>query len=129
LDFGDNSHGGDAMRDWMIKLAGGIALVASVSLVIAIVALREVREVRQSSKAEVSPSSIGIEGLMSRAEVIAVLGTPDRVFRRNPRAECWAYDGPYEIRMCFGPKRRLAWFSHNIPSDIDLLNRMRTEGN
>lgn len=62
---------------------------------------------------------------MTRREVIMRLGLPDRIFRRNPRAECWAYEGPYEVRMCFGAKRRLAWVAHNIPPDKSLMEQLR----
>jgi hypothetical protein len=52
---------------------------------------------------------------MTPDEVRRSFGQPDQVFRNNPRALCWAYANPYEIRMCWGPKRQAAWISHNIP--------------
>jgi hypothetical protein len=54
---------------------------------------------------------------MSQDDVRALLGTPATVFRDNPRAQCWAYHTPYEVRMCFGPKRRLAWWATNVPHE------------
>jgi hypothetical protein len=52
---------------------------------------------------------------MTPDKVRESFGEPDEVFRNNPRALCWAYTTPYEIRMCWGPKRKAAWISHNIP--------------
>lgn len=60
-----------------------------------------------------------LRGLMTRQEVVAAIGLPDEVFRKNPRAECWAYTGPYSVRLCFGAKRRLAWWSVSIPRETD----------
>jgi hypothetical protein len=109
----------------MMKLAVGVALVVSTaSLVLAVVALREARDDGETSP-EALGLGIGLDGFMTRRQVVMQLGLPDRVFRRNPRAECWAYEGGlYEVRMCFGPKRRLAWHAHNIPPDESLLEKM-----
>ena len=52
---------------------------------------------------------------MAPDEVRQLLGKPAQVFRNNPRALCWSYVMPYEIRMCWGAKRKAAWISHNIP--------------
>jgi hypothetical protein len=52
---------------------------------------------------------------MTPDQMRQLLGEPAQVFRSNPRALCWSYDRPYEIRMCWGPKRKAAWISHNIP--------------
>ncbi len=52
---------------------------------------------------------------MTPRDVRQLLGEPAQVFRNNPRALCWSYATPYEIRMCWGPKRKAAWISHNIP--------------
>jgi hypothetical protein len=54
---------------------------------------------------------------MTPDQVQELFGEPDQVFRDNPRALCWAYVTPYEIRMCWGPKRQAAWIGHNIPPD------------
>jgi hypothetical protein len=54
---------------------------------------------------------------MTPDRVRHLFGEPDEVFRDNPRALCWAYATPYEIRMCWGPNRQAAWIAHNIPRD------------
>lgn len=52
---------------------------------------------------------------MTPDEVRELFGEPADVFRNNPRALCWSYATPYEIRMCWGPKRKAAWISHSVP--------------
>jgi hypothetical protein len=52
---------------------------------------------------------------MTPDEVRESFGEPGEVFRNNSRALCWAYTTPYEIRMCWGPKRKSAWIAHNVP--------------
>jgi hypothetical protein len=58
---------------------------------------------------------LGADNRMTPDRVRRLFGEPDEVFRDNPRALCWAYTSPYEIRMCWGPKRQAAWIAHNIP--------------
>lgn len=113
----------------VMKLAMAAALLLSVaSLALAAVALvrdsdaapaRTVARQPNSPWASYAPLRLPVklDGLISREQVIAAIGLPDEVFRKNPRAECWAYEGPYTLRLCFGPKRRLAWWSGSIPSD------------
>jgi hypothetical protein len=55
---------------------------------------------------------------MTPAQVRAWFGEPDVVFRDNPRALCWSYATPYKVRMCWGPKRKAAWISHNVPNPL-----------
>lgn len=61
---------------------------------------------------------------LTRADVKALIGAPDSIYRNNPRAECWAYEAPgggsgrerpYEVQMCFGPRRHLAWLGYSGP--------------
>jgi hypothetical protein len=54
---------------------------------------------------------------MTPVEVRHSFGEPDAVFRNNPRALCWSYASPYEIRMCWGPKRQAAWIATNVTPD------------
>ena len=54
---------------------------------------------------------------MTPDEVRHSFGEPDAVLRNNPRALCWSYAGPYEIRMCWGPKRQAAWIATNVKPD------------
>jgi hypothetical protein len=56
-----------------------------------------------------------VRNRMTPDEVRELFGEPAEVFRNNPRALCWSYATPYEIRMCWGAKRKAAWISHNIP--------------
>lgn len=115
----------------MLRLGVAAALVLSAAaLVVAALALVESRgrpdevasrSVSRGGWTAYAPlperAPIVLEGLMTREQVVDVLGLPDEVFRKNPRAECWAYASPYEIRLCFGPKRRLAWWSVATPPD------------
>ena len=57
---------------------------------------------RSSRLAELAP-------LMSQAQVVRLLGRPETVYRNNQRAQCWRYTSPI-VQLCFGPKRRLAWW-------------------
>jgi hypothetical protein len=52
---------------------------------------------------------------MTPDEVRELFGEPGEVFRNNPRALCWSYATPYEVRMCWGPKRKAAWIAHSVP--------------
>jgi hypothetical protein len=52
---------------------------------------------------------------MTPDEVRELFGEPTAVFRNNPRALCWSYATPYEVRMCWGPKRKAAWIGHSVP--------------
>lgn len=56
-----------------------------------------------------------LRGLMSQGDVRALLGAPKGVFRDSERAQCWVYSTPYKVRMCFGPKRQLAWWATDAP--------------
>ena len=96
-------------------LVGGSVLLASAALIVAVVALREARN-PPTTYAGIGASSISqLHGLMTQDEVRALLGQPNTVFRNNTQAECWAYSSPFTVRMCFGPKRRLAWWASNVP--------------
>ena len=64
---------------------------------------------------------------LTREDVIEVIGWPASIYRDNPRAECWAYEAPgggsgreqpYELQMCFGPKRYLAWLAYSGPTRL-----------
>ena len=94
----------------------GISMVlATGALIIAVVALRQAHS-KPATYAEVGAASVAkLRGLMTQDQVRTILGTPAVVFRDNPRAQCWAYHSPYEVRMCFGAKRRLAWWASNVP--------------
>jgi hypothetical protein len=109
-------------------VAGAAALLAA-CLIVGIVAIRHARDdtTRSASPARppsgwtsyapLEPLPVSLEALMSREQVIAAIGLPDEVFRKNARAECWAYTGPYTLRLCFGAKRRLAWWAGSTPAD------------
>ena len=92
-------------------------MVAVTALAVAVAALRETRDV--PTQAEITAAGVGTfvrsGNRMTPPQVLRLLGEPDDVFRNNARALCWRYSGPYEIRMCWGPKRRAAWIAHNIP--------------
>jgi hypothetical protein len=48
-------------------------------------------------------------------QVRVLLGHPTEVYRNNPRALCWRYTTPHEVRLCWGPKRQQAWLASSIP--------------
>ena len=97
-----------------IALAGSVMLSIA-ALVVAVLALHDRRH-QSGTYAEVGAASVAeLHRLISQDEVRAILGTPASVFRSNSRAQCWAYNSPFEVRMCFGPKRRLAWWASNVP--------------
>jgi hypothetical protein len=68
-----------------------------------------------------------VRNRMTPAQVRQLFGEPADVFRSNPRALCWSYATPYEIRMCWGPKRKAAWISHNVPLCRSPLFRLRAD--
>ena len=97
-------------------------LVLSVAaLVVASSALYEARGTSEPPSAG-DIQAAGVQEFMAAGnqmtpdEVLQLLGRPTEVYRNNPRALCWRYDGAYEIRMCWGLKRKQAWISTNIPS-------------
>jgi hypothetical protein len=76
------------------------------------------------SDASLRRLSAQVPNRLTRADVKALIGAPDSIYRNNPRAECWAYEAPgggsgrerpYEVQMCFGPRRHLAWLGHSGP--------------
>ncbi len=91
-------------------LVAASVVVAAAALVVAVVALREARQ-RQMLGGAGRASVSQLHGLMTQDDVRTLLGQPQTIFRDNARAQCWAYSAPYEVRICFGPKRRLAWWS------------------
>jgi hypothetical protein len=52
---------------------------------------------------------------MTPTEVLPTTRKPTEVYRNNPKALCWRYDAPHEIRMCWGTKRKQAWLATSIP--------------
>jgi hypothetical protein len=91
------------------------ALLASAALIVALLALHEARNTRPTY-GEVGATSVAqLGGAMTPDDVRALLGTPATIIRDNPRALCWAYHSPYEVHLCFGPKRHLAWWASNVP--------------
>jgi hypothetical protein len=84
---------------------------------VALVALHEARDVGPTpTYAEITLAAVRqLEGLETQAEVRKLLGRPHEIYRNNPRAQCWRYTAPYELQMCFGAKRRLAWWAGNVP--------------
>jgi|SRR5215218_9593689 len=101
-------------------LAVGPLVLSLLALLIAGSALYEARQPSATPsagdiQAEGVRQFIGAGNQMTPTEVLQLLGKPTQVFRNNPRALCWRYDAPYEIRMCWGPKRKQAWISTNIP--------------
>jgi hypothetical protein len=89
-------------------------VLAAAGLAIGVVALSHKRSPR--TVPEVGRASISqLRGLMTEGDVRALFGAPQTMFRDNAEAQCWAYSAAYEVRMCFGPKRRLAWWATNLP--------------
>jgi hypothetical protein len=99
---------------------GATPVVAIASLVIALAALLAAREPNQTpTQAEIVEAGVRrfVEAgnQMAPQEFARLVGKPDEVYRNNPRALCWRYSLPYEIQMCWGPKRQQAWIGTNIP--------------
>lgn len=90
-------------------------LLASVALIVAVLALREARDERPTYGEVAATSVAQLGGAMTPDDVRALLGTPATIIRDNPHALCWAYHLPYEVHLCFGPKRHLAWWASNVP--------------
>jgi hypothetical protein len=90
-------------------------LVASAALVVAVIALLRTNDEPRSYAALGAASIAQLHGLMTQDAARALLGTPQTIFRDTPNAQCWAYTTPYVVRMCFGPQRRLAWWSSDAP--------------
>jgi hypothetical protein len=103
-------------------LAVASVVLAVVALFVAGAALYEARQPEPTpSFADIQVAGvrdfIAARNQMTPAEVAQLLGKPTEVYRDNPRALCWRYDAPYEIRMCWGPKRKRAWIATNIPPE------------
>ena len=112
----------------MTKAIAAVALLLAVAaLALAAVAFHEARDaLKVPTQAEITAAAVhefqGAGNRMTPDEVLRLLGNPADVFRDNPRALCWHYSTPYEIRMCWGPKRQSAWIATNIPRDKSPLN-------
>jgi hypothetical protein len=107
-------------RGWIALAVLGVGLALG-----AVNALRESEELvteAQLTAAALAQFSAGDD--QTPARMRQLLGAPDHVFRDNPRALCWRYTTPYEVRMCWGPKRRSPWIAQSPPPEVALL-RMR----
>ena len=95
--------------------------VSLVAVLLAGLALRESRQ-RPDVPTAGEIQLAGVKALtsardgMTPAQARGLLGQPTEVFRDNARALCWRYDTPYEVRMCWGPKRRSPWVSVQVPA-------------
>ena len=95
----------------MAKAVAAIALLlAAAALALAAAAFHESRKAQEiPTQAQITAAAVrqfqGASNRMTPDEVLKLLGNPTDVFRDNPRALCWHYSTPYEIRMCGGPKR------------------------
>lgn len=82
-------------------------------------AFHESRQARTPSVADIQVAGVkeftASGNKLTPAQVLELLGKPTEVYRNNPRALCWRYDAPYEVKMCWGPKRKQAWIATNIP--------------
>jgi hypothetical protein len=93
----------------------GVALLA-VAVVAAVIVFRPRDEPTERERMVAAVRDFREAGnQMTPDEVRRSFGEPDEVFRNNPRALCWAYHAPYQIRMCWGPKRQSAWIAGNYP--------------
>jgi outer membrane protein assembly factor BamE (lipoprotein component of BamABCDE complex) len=98
------------------RLTSAIALMlAAAALIVAVIALRSTNKEERTYAGLGAASIAQLHGLMTQEQVRSLLGTPATVYRDNARAQCWAYHSPYDVRMCFGPRRRLAWWASNVP--------------
>lgn len=58
-----------------------------------------------------------LDPLMSQAQVVRLLGTPETFYRNSQQAQCWRYKNPI-VQVCFGPTGRLAWWGGSPYSTI-----------
>jgi hypothetical protein len=105
------------------KASIGALLLAVAAIAVAIAAFREARQANQRpTYAEITAAGVrelqAAGNRMTPAQVLQLLGKPDQVYRNNPRALCWRYTAPFEIRMCWGPRRRQAWIATNMPREL-----------
>jgi hypothetical protein len=68
-----------------------------------------------------------LHGLASQDRVRELIGSPTRI-QETPQATYWEYDEPFEIRVVFGPRGRLAWWSMMNPPDAQDLLPQTPEG-
>lgn len=104
-------------KGWIALAVLGLALALGAAN-----ALRDPDELAtegQLTAAALADFSAGEEKTPER--MLALLGEPDQVFRSNPRALCWRYTAPYEIRMCWGPKRQQPWIAQSPSPDVACL--------
>jgi hypothetical protein len=97
-------------------------VVSVVALSVAAVALHQARQPSATpSVADIQAAGVreftAAGNQMTPTEVLHLLGKPTEVYRNNPKALCWRYDAPHEIKMCWGPKRKQAWIATSIPLD------------
>ena len=112
-------------------LAATAAVFATAAFVIAVAAYHRASE--RPSVGVLSEASIrhlwhaAAHERLTREDVRVYIGNPASIYRDNPRAECWAYSAPgggsgteppYQIQMCFGPKRHLAWLAYSGPKHL-----------
>ena len=114
------AHGTVILHGVAKALGAASLVIAAAALTLAVVALKTARTPDESpTYAEISAAAVEqftqAGNRMTPSEVLRLLGQPTEVYRNNPRALCWRYTVPYEIRMCWGPKRRQAWIADNIP--------------
>jgi hypothetical protein len=100
-------------RRWGLGALAAVAVAAAV--VAAAVVVSKPKPTEEERMAEAVSEFIESGNRMTPDEVRRSFGEPHEVFRNNPRALCWAYDSPYQIRMCWGAKRKAPWIGHNIP--------------
>jgi hypothetical protein len=101
---------------WFVRVA-----FVSLAVIAAVVALKPKPSEAERMAAAVR-QFVEARNRMTPDEVRRSFGEPDEVFRKNPRALCWAYHDPYQVRMCWGPKRKSAWIGHNVPLNDDLYD-------
>lgn len=96
----------------LLALTSAASLAA---LVISLLALREARADETPTVGEIAAAAVRQftkDGNRTTPEQAALLfGRPTEVYRDNPRALCWRYETPYEMQMCWGPKRARAWIA------------------
>jgi hypothetical protein len=97
-----------------------VALVLSATgLVVGLLALRAARDAKHHpSYAEaVAEAFDSIDTGMTPQEVVNRIGFPREILRR-----CWTYESAYTIKVCFGPRRRVATIAKSTPPPPPINN-------
>jgi hypothetical protein len=103
------------------RLTGPLLVAATLfsvaGFVVGLLALDAARDAKhQPLYAEaVADAFDSIDTGMTQQQVVNRIGFPQQALR-----QCWTYESAYRIKLCFGPKRRVATIEKNTPPPAPL---------